>query len=397
MFGDDNFVGEFIWIKKFSPQNDANYFSLNHESVLCFAKSKPNFKRNLLPMTEEQMARYTNIDNDPRGIWQSDNLTVATYSESYDYPIETPSGRIVNPAEGRCWAVPKSGFDALVSDNRIWFGKDGGNVPRLKRFLSETKQGRVPISILHYDEVGHTQSASQELKKLFGNKKYFDFPKPVRLLEHLMSIATDKNDIVLDFFAGSGTTAHALLNKNREDDDNRKFILVQLPEPTPRKSDAYKDGFRKISDITIERISKVENASFKIFTLDKTNLRPWNADSDNLEQAILQSNESIKSERSNKDVLYEILLKYGVELTVSIETEIVASKEVFVVAAGALIVCLDDEITTEVVEGIANLKEKLDPEFTQVVFKDAGFADSIVKTNAVQILKQHGIDDVKSI
>jgi len=397
VFGEDNFIGELIWIKKFSPQNDANYFSLNHESILCFAKSKASFKRNLLPMTEEQLGRYTNLDNDSRGVWQSDNLTVATYSESYDYPITTPSGRVVNPAEGRCWAVPKSGFDTLVSENRIWFGKDGGNVPRLKRFLSETQQGRVPISILHYDEVGHTQSASQELKKLFGNKKYFDFPKPVRLIEHLMSIATDKDDIVLDFFAGSGTTGHALLNKNKEDGGNRKFILVQLPEPISEKSDAYKDGFKVISDITIKRISKVENISFKKFTLDETNIRPWDADFDNLEQVLREATESIKSDRSNEDVLYEILLKYGIELTVPVETEVVNGKQVFVVGAGALIVCLDDGITSEVVEGIAKLKDKLDPETAQVVFKDAGFADSNVKTNAIQILKQAGIDDVKSI
>ncbi|PHM76099.1 site-specific DNA-methyltransferase [Xenorhabdus cabanillasii] len=216
IFGEDNFIGELIWIKKFSPQNDANYFSLNHESILCFAKSKPNFRRNLLPMTEEQINRYTNLDNDPRGVWQSDNLTVATYNELYDYAIKTPSGRIVNPVEGRCWAVPKNRFEQLVKEDRVWFGKDGRNVPRLKRFLSETKQGRVPISILHYDEVGHTQSASQELKQLFSNKKYFDFPKPVRLIEYLISIVTDKDDVVLDFFAGSGTTAHALLNKNKQ-------------------------------------------------------------------------------------------------------------------------------------------------------------------------------------
>ncbi len=398
VFGEENFVGELVWIKKFSPQNDANYFSLNHESILCYAKNKANFKRNLLPMSEEQIARYTNIDNDPRGVWQSDNLTVATYSEAYDYPIESPSGRIVNPAEGRCWAVPKSKFEELVNDNRVWFGKDGANVPRLKRFLSETKQGRVPISILHYDEVGHTQSASQELKKLFGNKKYFDFPKPVSLIKHLISIATDKNDVVLDFFAGSGTTAQAVVEKNRDDDGTRKFILVQLPESISEKADAYKDGYRKISEITKLRLSKVSGANYKEFVLDKTNIRPWEVvDFGNLEQSLLSANESIKANRSAEDVLYEILLKYGIELNVPVEQKIVHNKQIFVVGAGALIVCLDDNITAEVVEGIAQLKQDLDPETTQVVFKDAGFADSVVKTNAIQILKQAGIDDVKSI
>lgn len=209
----------------------------------------------------------------------------------------------------------------------------------------------------------------------------------------------DPDGIVLDFFAGSGTTASAVMQLNREDGGNRKFILVQLPEPCPISSSAYKNGLKTISDISIRRVTKSlrGDEGVQVFKLDHTNIRPWDADFDNLEQVLREATESIKSDRSNEDVLYEILLKYGIELTVQVETEIVNGKEVFVIGAGALIVCLDDGITSEVVEGIAKLKDKLDPETTQVVFKDAGFADSNVKTNAIQILKQAGIDDVKSI
>ena len=176
IFGEENYIQEIIWEKKFAPQNDAKYFSLNHEQVFCYAKNKSLFKRNLLPMTEDQISRYKNPDNDPRGAWQSDNLTVSTYSASYDYPITNPNGQIINPPHGRCWRTSKEKLNELIADNRIWFGSDSNGVPRIKRFLSEVQQGMVPISIFYHTEVGHTQSASKYLKELFNDKKYFDYP-----------------------------------------------------------------------------------------------------------------------------------------------------------------------------------------------------------------------------
>ena len=256
IFGEENFIEEIIWEKKFAPQNDAKYFSLNHEQVLCYAKFKTNFKRNLLPMTEEQLSRYKNIDNDVRGPWQSDNLTVSTYSANYDFPITTPSGKIINPPNGRCWRTSKEKFEQLVKDNRIWFGENGENTPRIKRFLSEVQQGKVPISLWYYSEVGHTQEASKELKELFDDKKFFDYPKPVKLLYRICYLATNDDDIILDFFSGSCTTAHSVMKLNAEDGGKRKFIMVQLPEECPEKSEAFKAGYENICEIGKERIRR---------------------------------------------------------------------------------------------------------------------------------------------
>lgn len=252
-----------------------------------------------------------------------------------------------------------------------------------------------------------------------GGVKYNSGKKPVKMLSSLIDLGNlQDDDIVLDFFAGSSTTAHSMMKMNSEDELKRKFILVQLPEVLSENVKEQKDTFsflRSINkppiltELSKERIRRAAtkireekpnyagDLGFKVFKLDESNILPWEADFDNLEQVLREATESIKSDRSNEDVLYEILLKYGIELTVPIETEIVNGKQVFVVGAGALIVCLDDGITSEVVEGIAKLKDELDPETSQVVFKDAGFADSNVKTNAIQILKQAGIDDVKSI
>lgn len=396
IFGEDNFINNIIWQKKYSPSNDAKWLSDNHDFILCYAKNKSIWRPNLLPRTDKQDSAYTNRDDDPRGPWKAGDLSVKTYSASNDYDITTPSGRIVSPPASSCWRVSSSKFDEMVADNRIWFGEAGNNVPAIKRFLSEVKQGITPLTLWTYQEVGHNQTAKQELKSLFSETKdIFDTPKPVSLIKRILQIGSKNDSIVLDFFAGSGTTAQAVIEKNIEDKGDRKFILVQIPEETGKKD------FKTISDFTQERINRVcKNNSIqptRIFKLDETNIRPWDADFDNLESVLRQATESIKGDRSNEDVLYEILLKYGIELTVPIETEVVNGKQVFVVGAGALIVCLDDGITSEVVEGIAKLKDELDPETTQVVFKDAGFADSNVKTNAIQILKQAGIDDVKSI
>ncbi|MGF1807499.1 site-specific DNA-methyltransferase, partial [Aliivibrio sifiae] len=385
-----------IWQKKYSPSNDAKWLSDNHDFILCYAKDKSTWRPNLLPRTDKQNSAYTNRDDDPRGPWKAGDLSVKTYSATSDYEITTPSGRVVSPPAGACWRVSRSKFADMVADNRIWFGEAGNNVPAIKRFLSEVKQGITPLTLWTYQEVGHNQTAKQELKKLFSETKdIFDTPKPVSLIKRILEIGSKKDSIVLDFFAGSGTTAQAVIEKNVEDKGDRKFILVQIPEETGKKD------FKTISDFTQERINRVCKANdiqtAHTFKLDETNIRPWDADFDNLEQVLQQATESIKADRSSEDVLYEIFLKYGYDLTTPVETEVVNGKTVFVVGAGALIVCLDDEITGETVEGIAKLKEELDPETTQVVFKDAGFADSNVKTNAIQILKQAGIDDVKSI
>ena len=224
IFGEKNFVTNIIWQKKFSPQNDAKYFSDNHDFVLCYAKNKETWRPVLLPRTEKHNKRYLNPDNDPRGDWSSSGLDVKTYQEEYDYPITTPSGRIVNPPQSRCWRCSKEKFDVLVNDNRIWFGEDGNNVPRVKRFLSEVKQGITPLTVWLHEDVGHTQSATQGLNKI---GVAFSNPKPHTLIKRILQIGTDPETIILDSFAGSGTTAHAVLALNKEDGGKRKFILIE--------------------------------------------------------------------------------------------------------------------------------------------------------------------------
>lgn len=234
VFGNQNFIQNIIWQKKFSPQNDAKYFSDNHDFIICYAKNKiegeqkNGWTRNLLSRNESHDERYSNPDNDPRGIWTSSDLTVKTYSAEYDYPITTPSGRVVNPSKGRCWNTSKVNFEKLIEDKKVWFGEDGNNVPRLKKFLFEVQEGIVPISIWLHSEVGHNQEAKQELKEIFNEIQLpFDTPKPVRLIKRIIEIATRKDDIILDSFSGSGTTANAVLELNKEDGGNRKFILVE--------------------------------------------------------------------------------------------------------------------------------------------------------------------------
>ncbi len=228
IYGSDNFINQIIWQKKFSPQNDAKWFSDNHDFISCFAKSKDTWRPTLLLRTEAQNARYENPDNDPRGLWMSSGLDVRTYAAEYDFPIRTPSGRMVNPPQGRCWRCSKERFEELVRDSRIWFGPNGGNVPRIKRFLSEVKDGTTPLTIWTYDEVGHNQEATQEVKKL--GIENFTSPKPVRLIKKVVHIGTVSDSVVLDFFAGSGTTAHAVISLNKDDNGNgkRKYVLVEM-------------------------------------------------------------------------------------------------------------------------------------------------------------------------
>jgi adenine-specific DNA-methyltransferase len=233
IFDERNFVANIIWQKKFSPQNDARYFSDMHDFILVYAKKKNSggeksgWKRNLIPRSEEMDARYKNPDNDPRGNWMSSDLSVKTYSFDYDYPITNPNGRRINPPKGRCWMTSRKKVEKMIADNRIWFGKTGNNTPRLKRFLSEVQDGLVPTTIWDRKFAGDNQDAKHEIKTIFEDVDIpFQTPKPKKLIKKIIQIASNKKDIVvLDFFAGSGTTGHAVLELNKEDGGNRKFIL----------------------------------------------------------------------------------------------------------------------------------------------------------------------------
>jgi adenine-specific DNA-methyltransferase len=415
IFGEENLIANIIWRKKYGIQNDAKYFSTSHEYLLCLTKNSSSFTPNLLDRTDEQNNRYKNPDNDTRGPWKSGDLSVGRTTEKDIYEIITPSGRRVLPPEGSSWRISKEKFQEYIKDYRIWFGETGNNVPSIKRFLSEVKQGITPTTFWDYDEVGHTDGSNKYLKSLFEGKQYFDYPKPVEYISKAIKIGTGENDIVLDFFAGSGTTAEAVLQLNSEDAGNRKFICVQLPEPTDEKSEAYKAGYMTISEITKERIrragdkiksemkedlfsqqGKTLDIGFRAFKLASSNIRAWDGNPDALEDNLFNAESNIKENRTEEDVLYEILLKYGLDLTMPIEKKLIAGKQVFNIGLGALFICLGDNITTAVAEGIGKWKEELQPATTKVIFKDIGFTD-VEKTNSMQILKRYGILEVNTI
>lgn len=266
IFGEENFVANIIWQKKYSPQNDAKYFSDMHDFIVVYAKhknigdEKMGWIRNLLQRTEEQNARYKNPDNDPRGLWKAADFSVKTYSKAYDYQLKTPSGRFVSPPNGRSWSTSRENFEKWRKDNRVWFGEKGNNVPSIKVFLSEVQGGVVPITIWFRVEVGDNQEAKQEIKEILGSKEFpFDTPKPQRLIRRILQLATNKNDIILDSFAGSGTTAHAVLDLNKEDGGNRKFILVELEKKIAREITAER----------VRRVAKKLGGDFEYMELDR--------------------------------------------------------------------------------------------------------------------------------
>jgi len=298
IFGENNFITSIIWQKKFSPQNDAKYFSDNHDFILAFAKDKKNWKRKLLPRSEAMDLRYDNPDNDPRGPWASSDLSVKTYSKDYDYPITTPSGKVINPTKGRCWRTSKTNLEKLILDNRIWFGKNKDGVPRIKRFLSEVQEGLVPLTIWLHQDVGHNQQARQDLKTIFPDADFpFETPKPISLIKRILQIATDENSIVLDSFAGSGTTGHAVLDLNK-DGGNRKFIMVEIEDEVAKKITAervkraitkydYKDGFEycELDKALFDENGHIEDtcdfkqfATYIYFTETQTNIDPKKID-----------------------------------------------------------------------------------------------------------------------
>ena len=226
IFGRNNFISNVVWQKKFSPQNDARWISDNHDHILIYAKNKDFFEINLLPRTDEMNDRFKNPDNDSRGPWTSSDMTVKTYSASYDYPITTPSGRIIMPTKGRCWFTSRERMELLIKDNRVWFGKSGDNVPRIKKFISEVKGGITPISLWLHEEVGHNQEAKQDLKKIFDSESTFSTPKPERLLERILYLGSSEGDYILDVFGGSGTSFSTAQKMNR------KWIGVELGDHT---------------------------------------------------------------------------------------------------------------------------------------------------------------------
>ena len=399
IWGESNFVSNVIWQKKYSPQNDAKYLSNMHDHVLLYAKNKEVWRPIPLPRTQKQNSAYKNPDHDPRGPWKATDATCnKSRSERPNlfYPIKKPDGSEVMPLETRVWRYSKDVHEQKASDNRVWWGKSGNNsIPAYKSFLNEVKAGRVPTTIWSYDDAGHTQSAKQELNKLIPESP-FDTPKPTKLLKLAAQIAVSPNDgdIVLDFFSGSGTVGDAVMQMNASDGGNRRVIQVQIPEEVNVKSAAFSAGYSKITDIARERLIRSSQAiakddkvifdgGFKVYRVDESNMedvyyQPQTLDQGNMD--MFASN--IKADRTSEDLLTQVLLDWGLPLTLKTQKTIIEGKEAFKVAGDSLYACFDEGLDEAFAKAVAAEKP------LRLVVKDSAFASDTAKVNVQQLLKQ---------
>lgn len=412
VFGADNFIDQLVWQKKVSPSNDSRFFSNDHELIMVYARNKTSGVIQRQERTEKHNQYYKNPDKDNRGEW---NSTAATCNKSHIerpnlyYKINNPNtGQEIWPSKTAVWAFSKEKMADLLKDNRIYWGADGTSMsPRVKNFLTEAKNV-VPRNILNYQDFGNTQSATAEYQSLM-NDVSFDYPKPTKLITGLINfVARSEGDFVaLDFFAGSGTTAHAILKQSAADGKARKFILVQLPEPLQEKSEALSQGYSSIADIAKERIRRAgatilegkchpdwdKDVGFRVMKIDSSNMAEVYYTPDAIKQGQLGLfTDNIKSDRMPEDLLFQVLLDWGVDLSLPIRKETIQGKTVFFVDENALVACFDEGVGEELVKELT----KLEP--LRVVFRDNGFASDAVKINVEQIFKQMSPGtDVKSI
>jgi len=432
IFGEENFIDCIVWKKRYGGGAKEKYLVTVHEYVLLYTKSLDSLGEIFVPLDPKSIDRYYKLKDENyslRGPYRTHPLEAGKAVDDRPnliFPITAPDGTQINPQ--RQWYWNKERVGNAIKNGEIEFvkGKEGWTVHSKQYLKDENGEIRQAKAFSMIDDV-YSQHGTNEMIKIFGNAKIFPYPKPSIYLSQLINIGTDSKEpsIVLDYFAGSSSTAHAVLDLNKKDGGRRKFVMVQLPEQCSEDSEAYKAGYTTIAEIGKERIrrvikkieeeqsEKIKEAKgklpgtaeeipkldlgFKVVKLDSSNIRPWDADFDNLEDELIKAIENIKPDRSEADVLYELLLKYGLDLASPIEERNIDNKTVYIIGAGALIVCLADDISLNVVEGIAALKQELQPEIMRVVFKDAGFKDDVVKTNTVQILKQAEIEDIKSL
>lgn len=420
IFGEENFISTIIWEKRYSPQNAVKWFSESHDFVIVYARNKLNWYPNLLERSAEMNARYQNLDGDPRGDWKPENATAqgGHGTQSQFYELTAPNGKKHTLPNGRCWLYTEDVYLKMVEDNRIWFGESGNNVPAIKRFLTEVKQGTACQTIWKYTDVGHNQEAKKEVNSLFPEAAVFDTPKPTRLVSRMLKVATGEDDIVLDFFSGSGTAAHAVMQQNVEDKGGRKFIMVQLPEICEETSEAFKVGFKTIADISKERIcraaKKIKNEKgslldfdeqknldlgFKVLKLNQSNFKQWQApEKDISDEKLIEQLElnvdHIDPNATQEDLLYELLIKAGVMPTESIEQVELANHKLFSVAEDSLLVHLDNEINQDLIDAVI---KKAPGQF--ICLDKAFHGNDQLKANAVKTIQafNQGKDEVDRI
>lgn len=417
VFGEENFISEIVWQRTFAAKNDAKYLSTEHEYILFYAKNIDEVNVHSLDRTSKQNDRYTNPDNDERGDWTSTDLLRMEHRENSVYTIEAPSGKKWTPHPGTSWRHPEKELKELIENNEVYFGKDGSAKPRRKRFLKDVKQGIVAQTIWKHSDVGHTQEAKQNLNKLFDGKPTFDTPKPVRLVRQMLKISSKpkENDIILDFFGGSGTIAESVLIDNYRNNGNRKFICVQLPELCDEKSDAFKSGFKNISDIAKERVrksvAKIEqelqntrkkkkseipfeddksenklDLGFKVLKLSDSNFKQWqqikDKDAKALEEQMKLFVDPVAENATIENMVYELILKSGKDLNSKINNQ----NGFYSINENELVLLLE-KAEKKIIDNIIAAKPK------KVVALDKLFKDNDqLKTNTVLQMKDSGIE-----
>lgn len=407
VFGEANFISQLGWQKVYSPKNQARYFSNDYEFVLCYCKNISTFSIGELPRTEAMNARYKNPDNDPRGDWKPGDCVGNGVRKNGYYDVTGPTGKVFNVPEGKHWVYAPDTMSRLIAENRIWWGKDGNSFPAVKQFLADVG-GRKASSLLMYEDYGHTDMAKKDLIKLFPDlvKVPFDTPKPVKLIKMLATLGTEDGDIVLDFFAGSATTAQSIFELNAEKGTNRRFVLVQLPEPLLDNDEANEKGLITISDVAKERIrragDKIKSESplttqdldigFRVLKLDDSNLKDVYYAPDDYDQGMLADLESnIKDDRTDLDLLFGCLIDWGLPLSLPYKSEKIDGCTVHTYNDGDLIACFDANIPESVVKEIAKRKP------LRAVFRDSGFASSPEKINVFEIFKLYMPEDANDI
>jgi adenine-specific DNA-methyltransferase len=420
VFGEENCQAILVWQHSVQPKGYAGTFSVHHNFILCYQKGE-DFKLADLDRTDEHNKNYSNPDHDPNGAWRSGDVRNALYRPNLIYKITTPSGKTIDPPPNG-WRWSRETMAAKIQSGEIVFSPDETRI--LRKIYLNTLAGRTPETILFGKDVGTTRDAASEVKQLFDGYVPFDTPKPTGLVRHLIALSgASGQDIVVDFFAGSGTTADAVWQHNCAAQHQLRAVVVQLPEPldpenTEQKAAAdYCDTLRKprnIAELTKERLRraakriKAENPmfagdlGFRVFKLASSNIRAWEPDRNNLATMLLEHAEHLKADRTEQDILFELLLKLGLDLTVPIEQKSIAGKTVHGVGAGVLLVCLAEQITTAEVEplalGIAAWHKELAPAGeSQVVFRDSAFTDDVAKINLTAILQQNGLENVRSL
>lgn len=425
IFGVENFISQIVWEKRYTRSNNAKRFTTLTEPIICYVKSITTVTDIKEKRSDKADSIYSNPDNDPRGAWTSVSYVNPATKEQRPnlvYPILNPITGVIVEHPTNAWKYEKSTYDKHIQENRLYWGKAGENTyPRLKKFLSEMDGGMVPVDLWRQEDTGTTDQGSKELESLLG-RKIFDFPKPQSLVKRIISLILNgdngKNNIILDFFSGSATTANAVMQLNAEDGGNRKFIMVQLPEETDKKSEAYKAGYKNICEIGKERIRRAgqkirneqlgiknegDNSSlqtpnssldtgFRVLKCDTSNMKDVYYNPAEYEPSLFTSLEdNIKEDRTSEDLLFQVMLDLGVLLSSKIEETTIAGKKVFNVEDNYLIACFDDNVTEEVITAIAKQK----PYY--FVMRDSSMATDSVATNFEQIFAAYSPDTVRKV